>query len=363
MAWHEKSRITESQHGQGWQGPLGVTQSNPMPKQGHPAQAAQHCVQAGLEYLQRRRLHNLPGQPGPGLRHPQREEVLPRVQSELTLAPRCFTNLDYLCVDVLHVVLVPNDPSASGRGGRQICWFIGRQHLFCKEYLDLGLETERRGRVFPLLGIRRLGLGELRRLFGADGAVKLGRFGPGAPLLAKGHPFRTELLGSLWLFPLLKRGMYFKSGGSVSAVLARQVWLIYLFPSKPSVLEGTCFCRSLAERWGLMPGLLPAAPPESSLLSSPLLPPQRLVFLRKVPRMPWVSVGFSLAHCKSPSAAGWGGWGSPVPTHWCPRALSLPLRPFRRVLAASTLPASLWDRLKTLGPQGRAVGMVFAATT
>ena len=39
-------------------------------KQGHLQQAAQHRVQAGLEYLQRRRLHNLPGQPVPGLRHP-----------------------------------------------------------------------------------------------------------------------------------------------------------------------------------------------------------------------------------------------------------------------------------------------------
>ena len=45
-----------------------------LPKQGHLQQAAQDLVQAGLEYLQRRRLHNLPGQPGPGLRHPQREE-------------------------------------------------------------------------------------------------------------------------------------------------------------------------------------------------------------------------------------------------------------------------------------------------
>jgi len=52
-------------------------------KQGHPQQAAQDLVQVGLEYLQRRRLHNLPGQPVPGLRHPQREEVLPRVQTEL----------------------------------------------------------------------------------------------------------------------------------------------------------------------------------------------------------------------------------------------------------------------------------------
>jgi len=54
-------------------------------KQGHLQQAAEDLVQAGLEYLQRRRLHNLSGQPGPGLRHPQREEVLPRVQLELPL--------------------------------------------------------------------------------------------------------------------------------------------------------------------------------------------------------------------------------------------------------------------------------------
>ena len=56
-----------------------------LPKQGHLHQAAQDLVQAGLEYLQRRRIHNLPGQPVPGLRHPQREEVLPHVQMELPL--------------------------------------------------------------------------------------------------------------------------------------------------------------------------------------------------------------------------------------------------------------------------------------
>jgi len=33
----------------------------------------------------RRTLHNLPGQPVPGLRHPQSEEVLPHVQLELPL--------------------------------------------------------------------------------------------------------------------------------------------------------------------------------------------------------------------------------------------------------------------------------------
>jgi len=40
-------------------------------KQGHLQQAAQDLVQEGLEYLQRRRLHNLPGQPVPVLCHPQ----------------------------------------------------------------------------------------------------------------------------------------------------------------------------------------------------------------------------------------------------------------------------------------------------
>jgi len=52
-------------------------------KQGHLQQAVQDLVQVGLEYLQRRRLHNLPGQPVPVLRHPQSEEILPHIQVEL----------------------------------------------------------------------------------------------------------------------------------------------------------------------------------------------------------------------------------------------------------------------------------------
>ena len=59
--------------------------AQPLPKQGHPEQPAQDLVQVGFEYLQRRRLHSLPGQPGLGLRHPQREEVLPHLQLELPL--------------------------------------------------------------------------------------------------------------------------------------------------------------------------------------------------------------------------------------------------------------------------------------
>jgi len=56
-----------------------------LPKQGHLQQAAQDPVQVGLEYLQRRTIHNLPGQRVPVLRHPQREEVLPHVQTELPM--------------------------------------------------------------------------------------------------------------------------------------------------------------------------------------------------------------------------------------------------------------------------------------
>jgi len=77
-------RITESQNHR----MVGVGRDlcgSSSPKQGHPEQAAQDLVQAGLEYLQRRRLHGLPGQPVPGLRHPQREEVLPHVQTELPM--------------------------------------------------------------------------------------------------------------------------------------------------------------------------------------------------------------------------------------------------------------------------------------
>jgi len=66
-------------------------------KQGLLQQAVQDLVQAGLEYLQRRRFHNLTGQPGPGLRHPQREEVLPWVQTEQAVEAGfevCFVPFD-----------------------------------------------------------------------------------------------------------------------------------------------------------------------------------------------------------------------------------------------------------------------------
>jgi len=57
----------------------------PLPRQGHLEQVAQDRIQAGFEYLQRRRLYILSGQPVPGLRHPQSGEVLPHVQTELPM--------------------------------------------------------------------------------------------------------------------------------------------------------------------------------------------------------------------------------------------------------------------------------------
>jgi len=63
----------------------GSSSPTPLPKEGRLQQAAEDLVQAGLEYLQRRRLHHLPGQPVPVLHHPQSEEVHPHVQTELPM--------------------------------------------------------------------------------------------------------------------------------------------------------------------------------------------------------------------------------------------------------------------------------------
>ena len=61
----------------------GSPSPTPLPKQGHLQQTAQDLVQAGFEYVQRRRIHNLPRQPVPMLHHPQSKEVPLRVQMEL----------------------------------------------------------------------------------------------------------------------------------------------------------------------------------------------------------------------------------------------------------------------------------------
>ena len=59
--------------------------STPLPKQGHLQQAAQDFVQVGCEYLHRRRIHNISGQPVPVLCHWQGKEVLPHVQLGLPM--------------------------------------------------------------------------------------------------------------------------------------------------------------------------------------------------------------------------------------------------------------------------------------
>ena len=68
MVASEREEFTESQNhrmvGIG-RDLCGSSSPNPLSKPGHLQQAAQDLVQAGLEYLQRRRLHNLPGQPVP----------------------------------------------------------------------------------------------------------------------------------------------------------------------------------------------------------------------------------------------------------------------------------------------------------
>jgi len=78
MSWSQNHNMVEFERDL-----YGSSSPSPLPKQGHLQQAAQDLIQVGLEYLQGSRLHNLPGQPVPVLRHPQSKEVLPRVQMEL----------------------------------------------------------------------------------------------------------------------------------------------------------------------------------------------------------------------------------------------------------------------------------------
>ena len=119
-----------------------------LPKQGHPEQAAQDLVQAGLEYLQRRRLHNLPGQPGPGLRHPRREEVLPHVQMELpvpqfVLIAPCLLPMMGGCAGSSHGCW--GAPLSPGSGwGWQQRWHLTPHTVTCQIYC---LRLRKPGRV------------------------------------------------------------------------------------------------------------------------------------------------------------------------------------------------------------------------
>ena len=62
--------ITQSQNCRGRKRSLEIIESNsPLCSTGSIQQAAQVGIQLGLEYLQGRRIHSLPGQPVPVLRH------------------------------------------------------------------------------------------------------------------------------------------------------------------------------------------------------------------------------------------------------------------------------------------------------
>ena len=62
----------------------GSSSPPPLPNQGHLQQAAQDLVQVDFEYLQRRSLHNLPGQPVAVLRRPQNGSLLQAEQPQLS---------------------------------------------------------------------------------------------------------------------------------------------------------------------------------------------------------------------------------------------------------------------------------------
>jgi len=71
----------------------------PLLKKVQLEQAAQDRVQVGLEYLQRRRLHNASRQPVPVLHYPQSEGILPHVLCfSLCLLPLVclYTTIDYI---------------------------------------------------------------------------------------------------------------------------------------------------------------------------------------------------------------------------------------------------------------------------
>jgi len=63
-----------------------------LPKQGHLQQAAQDLVQADFEYLRRRRIHSLSGQPVPVLCHPQSDKV-PSCSARTSYASVCAASL------------------------------------------------------------------------------------------------------------------------------------------------------------------------------------------------------------------------------------------------------------------------------
>ena len=117
----------------------GSSSPNPLPKQGCLQQAAQDLVQAGLLYLQRRRLHNLPGQPVPGLCHPHSE------MSAARSPVLCWQRW----VLTVHTVFVSHQRSKTGCvGWAGVVFFLVKTCKWCFS-LWAGERRHLRARVIP----------------------------------------------------------------------------------------------------------------------------------------------------------------------------------------------------------------------
>lgn len=116
---------------------------------------------------------------------------------------------------------------------RGVCCLRQRGGKYYSKFGDQKVES---GRIQGLVQSRQRGE--------AGQVLLLPAFDPGAPLPAMGNPFPTEVSQHradrfALAFSAFEERMYLKSSGSVSAVLAHQERLIYLFPNKPSALERT----------------------------------------------------------------------------------------------------------------------------
>ena len=121
-----------------------------LPKQGHLQQAAQDLVQMGLEYLQRRRLHNLPGQPVPVLRHPQRSRDFFFLMKQVLLLKSCPGETPLLQTAAFTIATSAGPAAGSGGGGTRAGCCSPPPALPLPARAPLGMAPDlghRRGRV------------------------------------------------------------------------------------------------------------------------------------------------------------------------------------------------------------------------
>ena len=117
--------ITVSQSCRGWRRPLEIIQFNCSAKAGTLQYLEQKSIQMGPEYLQRKRLHSLSGQPVPVPCHSHSKEVLP-VFACCPLFHHC-TSLKRVCPYRLDSSTPAQDPhstfSSSGRPVSDLSFF------------------------------------------------------------------------------------------------------------------------------------------------------------------------------------------------------------------------------------------------